>query len=232
MYSNIVMKAVICADIIASSLLSEQQLLSTQTELKTYIQRAELWLKGYGCSFWGRVVRGDTLECCLDNPHFAELGHHQPAIISETIRQKIDKSIPKLLSALDYSNGPSHIECKYKEDELYLIEANLRGGGDAISNQLVQLSTGVDYLKGIIDIALGTFQENDILPRTNSYAGIYYLCTQTAKWLPFFEAANKQPWFVEGQIYSTDLHESHSNYERDGYLIYKSSRKIIPLCNE
>lgn len=65
------MKAVICADIIASSLLSEQQLLSTQTELKTYIQRAELWLKGYDCSFWGRVVRGDTLECCLEHPHFA-----------------------------------------------------------------------------------------------------------------------------------------------------------------
>lgn len=165
-------------------------------------------------------------------PHFAELGHHQPAIISETIRQKIYKSIPNLLSILDYSNGPSHIECKYKEDELYLIEANLRGGGDAISNQLVQLSTGVDYLKGIIDIALGIFQETDILSHTNSYAGIYYLCAQTAHWLPFFEAAKQQAWFVEGQIYSTDLHESHSNYERDGYLIYKSSRKIIPQCNE
>lgn len=165
-------------------------------------------------------------------PHFAELGHHQPAMVPEIIKQKIYKSIPQLLSSLDYQNGPSHIECKYLSDKLYLIEANLRGGGDNISNVLVQLSTGIDYLKGIIDIALGTFQETDILPRTNSYAGIYYLCAQTAKWLPFFEAANKQPWFVEGQIYSTDLHESHSNYERDGYVIYHSSHKILPLCNE
>ena len=33
---------------------------------------------------------------------------------------------------------------------------------------------------------------------------------------------------VEGEIYNRKLKESHSNYERDGYLIYKWKKKVIP----
>lgn len=65
------MRAIVCADIISSSLLSEQQLITTQKGMKEYLRMAELWLKAHDCEFWGRVVRGDTLECYLDTPHFA-----------------------------------------------------------------------------------------------------------------------------------------------------------------
>ena len=160
-------------------------------------------------------------------PHFVELGHHQPAELSSFMRDKIKKVIPLLLSEIGYSNGASHIEVKYQDNKLYLIEINLRGGGDEISNKLVQMSTGIDYLRGMIDVALGGFKQ-PVQVSEPAYAGIYYVCKQTEHLLPFFKQAKDKDWFVEGRISTDELKESHSNYERDGYLIYKSDHKIIP----
>lgn len=160
-------------------------------------------------------------------PHFVELGHHQPACIPPEIQSKINTIVPQILSAIGYDNGASHIELKYNSDNLYLIEVNLRGGGDCISNLLVYKSSGHDYLKYMIEVALGQFSEPSATTNT-SYAGIYYLCKQTAHLLPFFKEAEGKEWVVEKEIYSTDLKESHSNYERNGYLIYQSDHKITP----
>ena len=158
--------------------------------------------------------------------HFVELGHHQPAVIPDTLKEKIELAIPQLLDAIGYTNGASHIEVKYNGDDIYLIEANLRGGGDDISNKLVQMSTGKDYLRCMIEVALGTYN-GPVQVSNPSYAGIYYLCKQTEEYLPFFDQAKKEKWFIEGEIKNRNLKESHSNYERDGYLIYKSDKKII-----
>lgn len=160
-------------------------------------------------------------------PHFVELGHHQPANISQSLKNKIEVIIPSLLNKLGYTNGASHIEVKYKADKIYLIEVNLRGGGDEISNKLVQLSSGIDYLRCMIEVALNTFHKPTPIS-TPSYAGIYFLCKQTSNLLPFFEQSDGKEWLIEKKISSTDLKESHSNYEHNGYLIYKSDHKIIP----
>ena len=159
-------------------------------------------------------------------PHFVELGHHQPAAIPNKLKKKIENTIPQLLDAIGYTNGASHIEVKYNGDDIYLIEANLRGGGDDISNKLVQMSTGKDYLRCMIEVALGTYN-GPIQVSNPSYAGIYYLCKQTEEYLPFFDQAKKESWFIEGEVKNRILKESHSNYERDGYFIYKSDKKII-----
>ena len=159
-------------------------------------------------------------------PHFVELGHHQPANISTDIKKKIEEIIPQLLTTIGYTNGASHIEIKYSGIDIYLIEANLRGGGDEISNRLVQMSSGIDYLRCMIEVALGTFQK-PIKVSEASFAGIYFLCKQTEDFLPFFEQAKDKDWFIDGEIRNRELKESHSNYERDGFLIYKSNHKVL-----
>lgn len=166
-----------------------------------------------------------TDKDCSGAPHFVELGHHQPAKISPVIDRKIKSIIPQILATIGYTNGASHVEIKYNGDDVYLIEVNLRGGGDEISNKLVQLSSGIDYLKCMIEVSLGTFKE-PVRISDSSFAGIYYLCKQTEAYLPLFEQAYDKDWFVEGEIKNRELKESHSNYERNGYLIYKSNHKI------
>lgn len=194
--------------------------------VEEYIEGKELSIESISFNGEHQVIQ-ITDKDSSHAPHFVELGHHQPADISESLKYKIMDAIPRLLKVIGYTNGASHIEVKYRGDDIYLIEVNLRGGGDEISNKLVQMSSGIDYLRCIIEVALGTYT-SPVQISEPSYAGIYYLCKQTEKYISFFEQARNKEWFIEGGITNRNLKESHSNYERDGYLIYKSDHKIIP----
>ncbi len=191
--------------------------------VEEYIQGKELSVESI--SYHGKhYVIQITDKDSYGAPHFVELGHHQPAMLPVAVEEKIKRVIPQLLAAIGYTDGASHIEIKYDGDKVYLIEVNLRGGGDEISNTLVRMSTGVDYLKCMIDVALDCFEPP--VPEPTSHSGIYFLCGQTAEMLPFFKKAPAYPWCVRSEIYSEELKESHSNYERNGYLIYKADHKI------
>lgn len=154
-------------------------------------------------------------------PHFVELGHHQPSIIKDEIKQKLHIIIPELLDKLNYENGASHIEFKIDNNgRIYLIEVNPRGGGDEISAKLVKISTGYDYIQGMINVALDNFKEPFITE--NKYSGIYYLCEQTKNLLQVFQEQEKI-WIIEKKILDYNLNKASGNYDRNGYLIYNSS---------
>lgn len=159
-------------------------------------------------------------------PHFVELGHHQPAQLPSEIEQKLQLVIPELLSKVGYDNSAAHIEFRYDKGNLYLIEINPRGGGDEISNKLVSLSSGQDYLRYIVEVALG--EQPTIpthLPRSK-YSGIYFLCLQTKQYLPAFMDTKIPKWLVEKHVDTTLLYDSTSNYDRNGYIIYQADHKI------
>lgn len=156
-------------------------------------------------------------------PHFVELSHHMPANISDSIKGKIQQVIPQILSNVGITNGASHTEMKIFNDEVYLIEVNPRGGGDQITD-LVQHSNGYDYVKGMIDVALGTFEEPVF--RDKGYAGIFFLCEQRRNRLKYFQ--EKQPWEIARSYDPTaPIVHSISNYDRGGWIVYSSEKKIL-----
>lgn len=157
-------------------------------------------------------------------PHFVELEHHQPAMLTVSVYQKIQNLIPQILSSVEYTNGASHIEIKIdSEENIYLIEINPRGGGDYISNNLVGLSTDYDYLKQMILVALDQYES---VPITNkAYAGIYFLSAHTKRLLPYFDLP-LQDWVVKKERTGEELIVSCSNYDRNGYIMYCSNKKI------
>lgn len=156
-------------------------------------------------------------------PHFVELEHHQPADISHDLRIKIEEVAIDILMKVGYSDGASHIEMKVNKNGIYLIEINPRGGGDRISDTLVGLSTDCDYLSAIIDIALNRYQFKPI--RNISYCGILFLSYQNNRILKYFDG-NDEDWLVEKKRINGQLTVSSSNYDRDGYIIYKSKNRI------
>lgn len=157
-------------------------------------------------------------------PHFVELEHHQPGVISETVRKKIFKLIPEILDTVGFENGAAHIEVKVdNDDNLYLIEINPRGGGDSISNIMVGLSTDFDYLRAMIEVSMGTFVPQEI--HNVAYSGIYFLTAQTSRLLPFFE--KDEEWIYDRFKNNDNLYVSRSNYDHNGYIIYKSDKRII-----
>lgn len=53
-------------------------------------------------------------------------------------------------------NGAAHSEFKITPNgDVKIIEIGARMGGDCIGSDLVQISTGYDFLKMVIDVALG-----------------------------------------------------------------------------
>ena len=157
-------------------------------------------------------------------PHFVELEHHQPACISKAINEKIHIIIPEILRKVGFLNGATHIEIKIdNNDNIYLIEINPRGGGDNISNVLVGLSCDFDYIRAMIEVSLGIYERKEI--HNKAFAGIYYLVAQSKRLLPWFY--KDEPWIFKKQLSNDVLVESTSNYEHNGFIIYKSDAKII-----
>ena len=120
-------------------------------------------------------------------PHCNELGHHQPAEISNQMRIKVDDVISNMLTAIGITNGPSHTEIKIIDEKIYLIEINDRPGGDHITYPLTELSTGYPYLSGIIWAALGMLEGREPINLNSYYTGIYFITDKTQQYEDIFE---------------------------------------------
>lgn len=89
-------------------------------------------------------------------PHFIEAGHMEPARVSEDLLDRIKRVIFHALDSLEITNSASHSEIKISpQGEIKLIEINGRMGGDFIGSHLVELSTGIDFVQAVIEVALG-----------------------------------------------------------------------------
>ena len=157
-------------------------------------------------------------------PHFVELEHHQPAALSVELVGEIREVISRILSSVGFTDGASHTEIKVDDaGKIYLIEINPRGGGDMISNDLVSLSTDYDYLKQLLLVALDEYVP--VAVHNIAYAGIYYLSAYTDRLLPYFEGAQEK-WMVKRERINQTLTNSCGNYDRDGFILYCSDKKI------
>ena len=105
-------------------------------------------------------------------PYNVELGHIQPANISEENQQKIRKIVSKIGKAMNYVNCPSHTELKINERGIFVIETSPRLGGDYITSTLTPLSTGVNLEDELLKIALG--ETINPQPKAVQYSGVRF----------------------------------------------------------
>lgn len=89
-------------------------------------------------------------------PHFIETGHLEPAPVPAQTLEKVKKIVFHALDTLQIRNSASHSELKIAADgTIRLIEIGGRMGGDCIGSDLVRLSAGVDFVRCVIQLALG-----------------------------------------------------------------------------
>ncbi len=88
-------------------------------------------------------------------PYNVELGHKQPANLSEEQKVNIRDLISKIADCMHFENCASHTELKINERGIYIIETSPRLGGDYITSTLVPLSTGINIEDQLLNIALG-----------------------------------------------------------------------------
>ena len=154
-------------------------------------------------------------------PFFVELEHHQPSSLPEDIKLRIKEIVLHALDALHIRYGASHSELKITEDgDIRVIEIGARMGGDFIGSDLVKLSTGYDFLKGVIEVALGDFHEPVITE--HQYSGVYFLSKETERLKPVIENWQTHPEIVEAEVTDHELRHIECSGDRSGYLIYQS----------
>lgn len=159
-------------------------------------------------------------------PFFVELEHHQPSSLPEAIKAQIRDIVLHALNALHIKYGASHSELKITEDgDIRVIEIGARMGGDFIGSDLVRLSTGYDFLKAVIEVALGDFHEPVITE--HQYSGVYFLSKETERLKPVIENWQSHPEIVEAEVIDNELRHIKCSGDRSGYLIYKSESKVI-----
>lgn len=159
-------------------------------------------------------------------PHFVELEHHQPARLSDELKKGILEVTQQSLTALGIANGASHTEILITDtNELYLVEVAGRMGGDFIGSDLVWLSTGFEYVREVIRIALG-MKPNLNYQSDQKCAGIHFYTSERPQ---VATAVKEKPEFmIKGECFE-DFNKTQmisNSAERGGYLIYRSSKRI------
>ena len=159
-------------------------------------------------------------------PHFVELEHHQPSTLSADMYDTIYAITERALNALGITNGASHAEYKITDDgRIYIMEIGARMGGDFIGSDLVQLSTGYDFVKGVIEVALGQFEVPVLTD--NAYSGVYFLSAATSQVAHFIQQAQQYHTIVQAEQTDAELHQVTCSAERSGYFIYKDTKKFV-----
>lgn len=159
-------------------------------------------------------------------PHFVELEHHQPSTLSDAMYATIYAITERALDALGITNGASHTEYKITNDgQVYIMELGARMGGDFIGSDLVQLSTGYDFLRGVIEVALGEFNEPLFLRKSN--AGVYFLSAETENIEHYIKNVNQYSWIVKASQTDSTLRNVKCSSDRSGYVVYQEKMKVI-----
>ena len=122
----------------------------------------EEYIEGNEFSAEGITYNGEhkfltiTRKATTGAPHFIETGHIESAGLSKDMEEKVYKELTKALTALEITNSATHSEFKITPNgDVRIIEIGARMGGDCIGSDLVQISTGYDFIKMVIDVAMG-----------------------------------------------------------------------------
>jgi len=117
-----------------------------------------------GISFNGEHhILAVTLKYTTGAPHFIETGHFEPAPLDQEMYSKVVSVVTHALDSLGIKNSASHSEIKIdKNGNIKIIEIGSRMGGDCIGSDLVYYSTGIDFVRCVIQVACGI--EPDLSP--------------------------------------------------------------------
>ena len=107
-------------------------------------------------------------------PYNVEVGHVQPAGLSEELTGEISMLIRQISDALHFENCASHTELKINNRGIFIIETSPRLGGDYITSMLVPLSTGINIEDQLLNIALGNSADT-VAGRRDGAAAVSFL---------------------------------------------------------
>ena len=157
-------------------------------------------------------------------PNFIETGHIEPAGLTKEMEEKVYTELSKALTALKITNSATHSEFKITpEGEVRVIEIGARMGGDCIGSDLVQISTGYDFIKMVIDVAAGIEPKFEVVTEPK-IAGIKFIFNQNDM-EEFNKVKEETPELIyrTSEIHDVGTHNVVDSSSRFGFYILKAN---------
>ena len=106
-------------------------------------------------------------------PYFVEIGHSEQSQLGEENVARIKDLATRAVKAIGLDNSPAHVEIMLTKDGPKMVELGARMGGGCITTHLVPLSTGIDMIKSVMDLAMG--KEPDITPKFDKGSALRHI---------------------------------------------------------
>ena len=142
--------------------------------VEEFIEGPEYSIEGLHYDGKSEVIQF-TEKRTTEFPYNVELGHKQPATLTDEQKDSIREIVQSIGNALSFENCPSHTELKINERGIFVIETSPRLGGDYITSTLTPLSTGINMEDQLLCIALGekvTIQTE----RNDGASAVHFFC--------------------------------------------------------
>lgn len=142
--------------------------------VEEFVEGQEFSIESLHCNGKTHVIQF-TQKITTEFPYNVELGHIQPADLTDEIKEAIRKEIEKIAKALGFDKCASHTELKINGDRITIIETSPRLGGDFITSVLTPLSTGVNLEKLMIRMSIGEdIAESEFKPTREEGSGVVF----------------------------------------------------------
>jgi carbamoyl-phosphate synthase large subunit len=142
--------------------------------VEEFIEGPEYSIEGLHYEGKSEVIQF-TEKTTTEFPYNVELGHKQPANLTDAQKDAIRDLISKIARCMHFENSPSHTELKINERGIFIIETSPRLGGDYITSTLVPLSTGINMEDQLLNIALGEKVDTKT-GRVEKASGVCFFC--------------------------------------------------------
>lgn len=194
----------------------------------------------YSCeciSFEGRhQLLAVTKKYTTGSPHFIETGHMEPSDLSQKQIDTVQEQIFRALDVLEIRFGASHSEFKINEaGEVRIIEIGARMGGDCIGSDLVQISTGYDFVKMTIQTALGVQPDMQMVTEPKIAAIRFLFNEEDYQYYKQMKMDYPDKIYYESSMDMQDVHDVVDSSSRYGFYIVRCESneeavRIAGLC--
>lgn len=156
-------------------------------------------------------------------PDFIETGHMEPAAVNPEMLAQVQGVVEHALTSLGIQYGASHSEVKISEEGVIrIIEIGGRMGGDNIGSALVQLTTGYDFVKAVVETALG--QEPTEEKTKQACAGIHFIFDQSDIDCLNKLKAEHPEYLIEEDVHEITDEKVTDSGSRFGYFMFAAEQ--------
>jgi len=168
----------------------------------------EEFIEGKEYSVEGISIDGEheilaiTEKVTTGSPYFVEVAHHQPAFLEDELNKKMTSVVVETLNALGLKNGASHTELFVRENgDVAIVESAGRMGGEWIGSHITPFTTGFDFVKAVVLVALGEKNIDSCRNHVrNPFSGVFYITPNSGEILDIAFNKIKNPSILDWHV--------------------------------